>query len=659
MNREGKKCFLYLRVSTEMQVDGYSLEAQKNCLKKFAEREELVIAGVYEDAGKSGKSIEGRPAFRRMLSDIESGTEIDYVMVYKLSRFGRNAANILNSLELLQTYDVNLICIEEGIDSSQTSGKLLISVLSAVAEIERENILEQTMNGRREKARQGKWNGGPAPYGYMIKDEILSINEEEAEIVRTIYDKYVNTRLGYSGIAKYFNLQGIKKTPRKESDIEEFSAHFIQLLIDNPVYCGKIAYGRRSKERVKGKKNEYKLVKQKEYCLVDGQHEGIISEELWQKAQEKRLATGIKYASKLGNERAHLLTGIIKCPKCGCGMYANRVCWTKKDGTYKEVMYYSCSRNKQSRGRHCDYSANLKKTDIEPLVVEVIKKLVQDEEFAVEIKRRIGVQVDTDKIDTELFNYENKLKEVEANKSRLEREIDTLPLGAAHRDRKILDMTTRLDTLYDNIAEIESNIEDARFRKKAAEEKALTLENIYKILMHFSELYDIMNDEERKELLAELIQEIQIYPEGESDCPLKSIKFNFPVFQNGKETEEVFLNKPLNVETLVVLSHKKPDSHLEVKIDFDNTSLDKTAIAERAGKRKPQEKTTYKKIQEWIEENYGFKVHTAYVAEVKRELGLPMYDAPNAVEELKRPRQHPTEQMTTAIKAALKHFEII
>ena len=588
MNREGKKCFLYLRVSTEMQVDGYSLEAQKNCLKKFAEREELVIAGVYEDAGKSGKSIEGRPAFRRMLSDIESGAEIDYVMVYKLSRFGRNAADILNSLELLQTYDVNLICIEEGIDSSQTSGKLLISVLSAVAEIERENILEQTMNGRREKARQGKWNGGPAPYGYMIKDEILSINEEEAEIVRTIYDKYVNTRLGYSGIAKYFNLQGIKKTPRKESDIEEFSAHFIQLLIDNPVYCGKIAYGRRSKERVKGKKNEYKLVKQKEYCLVDGQHEGIISEELWQKAQEKRLATGIKYASKLGNERAHLLTGIIKCPKCGCGMYANRVCWTKKDGTYKEVMYYSCSRNKQSRGRHCDYSANLKKTDIEPLVVEVIKKLVQDEEFAVEIKRRIGVQVDTDKIDTELFNYENKLKEVEANKSRLEREIDTLPLGTAHRDRKILDMTTRLDALYDNIAEIESNIEDARFRKKAAEEKALTLENIYKILMHFSELYDIMNDEERKELFAELIQEIQIYPEGESDCPLKSIKFNFPVFQNGKETEEVFLNKPLNVETLVVLSHKKPDSHLEVKIDFDNTALDKTAIAERAETRKPQ-----------------------------------------------------------------------
>ncbi len=105
----------------------------------------MEIVGVYEDAGKSGKSIEGRPAFKKMLSDIKTGLEIDYILVYKLSRFGRNAADILNSLEFVQSYGINLICIEEGIDSSQTSGKLLISVLSAVAEIERENIIEQTM----------------------------------------------------------------------------------------------------------------------------------------------------------------------------------------------------------------------------------------------------------------------------------------------------------------------------------------------------------------------------------------------------------------------------------------------------------------------------------------------------------------------------------
>lgn len=110
--------------------------------------------------------------------------------------------------------------------------------------------------------------------------------------------------------------------------------------MDNPVYCGKIAYGRRTREKVKGTKADYKVVNKQDYCLVDGLHEGIIDEELWYKAHDKREATGVKSVSKYGKDRAHLLTGIIKCPKCGSGMYANRVCWTKKDGTYKEVMYF-------------------------------------------------------------------------------------------------------------------------------------------------------------------------------------------------------------------------------------------------------------------------------------------------------------------------------
>lgn len=80
MNKSGKKCVLYPRVSTEMQVDGFSLDGQKNSLKRFADREEMEIVDIYEDAGKSGKSIEGRPAFKQMLYDIENGLEIDYIL---------------------------------------------------------------------------------------------------------------------------------------------------------------------------------------------------------------------------------------------------------------------------------------------------------------------------------------------------------------------------------------------------------------------------------------------------------------------------------------------------------------------------------------------------------------------------------------------------
>ena len=187
------KCYIYTRVSTSMQVDGYSLDAQKDKLYKYADYQDMIIAGEYSDEGKSGKSVEGRLQFQQMLQDIESGKDnVDFVLVFKLSRFGRNAADVLSSLQQMQDFGVNLICVEDGIDSSKDAGKLMISVLSAVAEIERENILVQTMEGRRQKAREGKWNGGFAPYGYQLINGELHIAEDEAEIIRIIYDKFAN-----------------------------------------------------------------------------------------------------------------------------------------------------------------------------------------------------------------------------------------------------------------------------------------------------------------------------------------------------------------------------------------------------------------------------------------------------------------------------------
>jgi hypothetical protein len=125
--------------------------------------------------------------------------------------------------------------------------------------------------------------------------------------------------------------------------------------------------------------------------------------------------------------------------------------------------------------------------------------------------------------------------------------------------------------------------------------------------------------------------------------------------------------------TVLQKSHKTPDSYINITVDFGNGDgmipLDKidtmhnrltlNYIAERADAYKPKPRTTYKMIKEYIIEKYGFKVHTAYIAEVKRSLGLPMYDAPNAVETLKNPRKHPTPVQVDAIKDALTHFEII
>lgn len=205
------------------------------------------------------------------------------------------------------------------------------------------------------------------------------------------------------------------------------------------------------------------------------------------------------------------------------------------------------------REAHCDYKAALRKTDIEPLVIEAIKELVKDEYYTNEIKARIGVQTDTRKLDSEIANYKNKLREVDLNKARLEKEIDNLPADTKYRERKIRDMTLRLDALYDTIVELEERIEDARLRRSAVEMEAITFENIYTIMKNFGSLYDIISNDEKKSLVSFLIKEIQIYAKDQSEQILKSIEFNFPIYRNGEEIRKLLWESGSTVETIILL----------------------------------------------------------------------------------------------------------
>ena len=168
------------------------------------------------------------------------------------------------------------------------------------------------------------------------------------------------------------------------------------------------------------------------------------------------------------------------------------------------------------------------------------------------------------------------------------------------------------------------------------------------------------------EMLLKTILKMQpkrvVYVSCDSATLARDLRF---LCDNGYELKKVCgvdqFPQTVHVETVVLLSHKKPDGHINVKVEFGEGEgkLPLDNIAKRAESYKPKERVTYKMIKEYIEAKYGFKVHTAYIAEVKRDLGLPMYDAPNAVEELKQPRKHPTPEKVEAIKDALKHFEII
>ena len=209
-------------------------------------------------------------------------------------------------------------------------------------------------------------------------------------------------------------------------------------------------------------------------------------------------------------------------------------------------------------------------------------------------------------------------------------------------------MTLRLDALYDTIVELEERIEDAKLRKSSIEMETITLDNIYKLMLNFGKLYDIISDEEKKSLITYLIKEIQIYPNGESEMPLKSIEFNFPIYRDGQEVRRLLWEKGNTVETVCLLSKLNAKQHIEVDIHMDELDLTDA-----------EKKATYSEIKEYVLEHTGLKVSSLYIAQVKQKCGIierENYNKPKS-DDAKQPQCPPDKEK--AIKEALKHFGMI
>lgn len=341
-------------------------------------------------------------------------------------------------------------------------------------------------------------------------------------------------------------------------------------------------------------------------------------------------------------------------------MYGNKSIKKRKDGSnYKDFYYYSCKHRNMTRGHKCDYKKQVHEEMLDASVAEVISKLVSNPKFSDLIRNKINMEVDTSALDQEIENYKIQLRKLYHNKDTILSDMDSLDYEDKHYQRRKTDLENHLYKTYDKIDDAEELLVSAKAKKRSLLADKITGDNIYKALVFFDKLYAQMNEAEKREFLSQLVDNVQIYEERKENGQwLKSIEFKLPIIE--KEFTLSLDNDTQN-ETVVMLSNKKPDSVINVKVEFGEgegkVPLDN--IAKRAEAYKPKERVTYKRTKEYIEAKYGFKVHTAYIAEVKRDLGLPMYDAPNAVEELKQPRKHPTPEKVEAIKDALKHFELI
>ena len=276
--------------------------------------------------------------------------------------------------------------------------------------------------------------------GYELVNGELQIAEDEAEIIRLIYDKFIHTNMGISAIAAWLNQHGYKKKKRQNNTLDAFAASFIKGVLDNPVYCGKLAYGRRKDEKVSGTRNEYRIVKQENYMLHDGIHEGIISETDWELAHQKREKTGVKYEKTHSLEHEHILSGILRCPLCGSGMYGNVNRKKKKDGTlYKDYFYYACKHRRLVDGHKCGYRKQWSEEKINNAVEEVIRKLVKNPKFEEAILNKIGSRIDTEEIEKEIEGLEKQHKQLTGAKARLGQQMDSLDIMDKFYEKKYQD----------------------------------------------------------------------------------------------------------------------------------------------------------------------------------------------------------------------------
>lgn len=356
-----ERAAIYIRVSTEEQKQGHSLEAQESMLKEFAEKKGYEIYDVYSDGGYSGKNFD-RPQIQRLFSDL-TNDRIDVILVWKVDRLSRNNTDVVSLIDNdLTTRNKKLIITSIDMDSSSPTGHMFISLLSTFARYERATIIDRVNAGMQKRAEKGYWNGGSI-LGYDSVDKQLVINEQESEIVREIFKLRADGK-GYKFIANTLNDRGIKTKKGKD-----FSIPAIKLIVNNHIYIGKVVWKKHQEWSTKRREGRVEPI------CVDGVHEAIIEQELWERVQEINEFQKKSFTSNRNFNGNFFLTGLLKCPKCGSGTVMSK---SKKKNSDDYHLYYMCQAY-HSKGRAVCGTNLIKKEEIERKVLNEISFLVNND----------------------------------------------------------------------------------------------------------------------------------------------------------------------------------------------------------------------------------------------------------------------------------------
>lgn len=522
MKNEESVVAIYARVSTEEQAEhGYSIDAQLDTLRQFCNMYGKTIFREYVDRGVSGKSIKGRFELQRLIADAKKG-QFNEVLVWKINRISRRNIDLLKIVEELNNHDVVFRSFSENFETETPMGKFALQMLGAVGELERNTIVDNVKMGMKQRARMGYWNGGVVLGYRSIKvgadtfknqDTKLEIVPEEAAIIRVIFDLY-NSGKGLKAIANEINHKGYK-TKKGNS----FSTSAIKEIITNPVYIGKIRYNRFedwSEKRRKGKSNEV--------ILSDGNHEPIITWEVWEKAQI--LQESKSKVSKRKFDGKYILTGLIQCPQCGASMVASRTTNKLKDGSKKIIRYYSCGAFRSKGSAVC--SANSVRADYaEGYVFERIKQVLINKEVLSDIVDTINDRKlnRVEPLQQELASLNNKIDSIKANQRKYFNLYEDDTMDEELFRSRLQDLDKELDLIHNRKSEIELELGDDQSQLVALEDVRERLEQLEHIINNAS-------TEQIKTLLHLVIERITL----DENKKIKAIQMNFT-----EQTQQHFL----------------------------------------------------------------------------------------------------------------------
>jgi len=499
---------IYARVSTDEQVgpEGSIVNQVQRCEKylelKYGHDQapSYMIRKRYREEGRSGKDIAGRPVFQQLLQDAQNGT-IQAICISELSRLSRSVKDIATVLSEFDHQGIQFVCLNPQVDSSTPSGKLVLNVMAALAEYEREQTVVRTTAAMYDRAERGLWNGGHI-LGYDLIPEkrgYLEVNEQEAVIVRTIFETYLQLRsIGRTAEkvnALGFTTSGYTSRREKRHQAREFTYSSIHTILTNRAYRGE-------KEVNKGNrgKDEQSLPPQKRYQVVDAVWPAIIDAETFERVQQT-LEANTQRKGRVEGKHIFLFSGLVHCAECGLDLTNGS--GRSRTGKYH---YYYTHPAKKMKGQKCRVPS-LPAAEFEQAIMEKIAEVADN---AALVNKACETANETR--DEGAEDIRAQLELLRQNKQEQDSRLDSLLNALTSEERDRGPVREKLHRVSDSIEQLEQEIAEKQAELEELERSNADPERLTANLKSFRELYESLNAGDRQPLMAMMVRQIRVAP---------------------------------------------------------------------------------------------------------------------------------------------------